>query len=157
MSDKEQAIAELQTAHDHFRSAIAGLPDAAYNEVWLGTWNLSEVLAHMAGWFREMSGGFARAGRGERPAPDGVDYSDPQPWNDRFATQAKPGVAALADWDAAYAEYRSAAESLDDSLYGTNPENGRLRIGNRLLQGAGVHHFEEHQPELDAWLAARKG
>ena len=157
MSDKTQAIAELDTAHDRFRGAIADLPDAAYGETWLGTWNLSQVLAHMAGWWREMCGGFARAGRGERPAPEGVDYSDPQPWNDRFSALAKPGKAALQDWDAAYGEYHAAAEALDDNLYGVDPEKGRPRIGNRLLQGAGIGHFEEHQPQLDAWLASRKG
>jgi hypothetical protein len=156
MSDKEEAIAELQAAHDRFRSSIAGLPDEAYAETWLGTWNLSQLLAHMSGWYREMQGGFERAGRGERPTPEGVDYSDPQPWNDRFAADAKPGKAALADWDAAYDEYRSAAEALDGSLYGVDPEKGRPRIGNRLLQASGINHFEEHQSQLDGWLASRK-
>jgi hypothetical protein len=157
MTDKQDAINELDAARDRFRSSIADLPDAAYSETWLGTWNLSQVLAHMAGWWREMAGGFERVGRGERPAPEGVDYSDPQPWNDRFSAAAKPGTAALADWDAAYDRYRGAAEALDDSLYGIDPEKGRPRIGNRLLQGAGIGHFEEHQPDLDAWLASRKG
>jgi hypothetical protein len=157
MSDKQDAIAQLDAARDQFRAGIAGLPDEAYGETWLGTWNLSQVLAHMAGWWREMSGGFGRVARGERPAPEGVDYSDPQPWNDRFSAAAKPGKAALDDWDAAYAEYRGAAEALDEGLYGVDPEKGRPRIGNRLLQGAGIHHFEEHQPELDAWLASRNG
>jgi hypothetical protein len=104
-----------------------------------------------------MSGGFARAGRGERPTPEGVDYSDPQPWNEKYEKLAKPGKEALADWDDAYNEYRSAAESLDDSLYGVDPEKGRPRIGNRLLQGAGIGHLAEHQAELDDWLASRKG
>ena len=64
MSDKAQAIAELDAAHDRFRGQIAELPDAAYGETWLGTWDLSQVLAHMSGWWREMSGGFARVARG---------------------------------------------------------------------------------------------
>ncbi|HKS91405.1 MAG TPA: maleylpyruvate isomerase N-terminal domain-containing protein [Tepidiformaceae bacterium] len=157
MSDKSEAIAELDAAHDRFRGEIADLPDAAYSETWLGTWDLSQVLAHMSGWWREMSGGFARVARGERPAPEGVDYSDPQPWNDRFSAVAKPGKAALNDWDAAYSEYRGAAEALDETFYGVDPEKGRPRIGNRLLTGAGIGHFEEHQPQLDAWLSSRKG
>lgn len=157
MSDKTDAIAELDTARDNFRGRIADLPDEAYGEVWLGTWNLSEVLAHMSGWYREMSGGFGRVANGERPAPAGVDYSNPDPWNAKFAAVAKPGKAALADWDEAYGQYRSAAESLDDSFYGVDPEKGRPRIGNRLLHGAGIDHFAEHQGDVDAWLASRKG
>lgn len=156
MTDKAEAIRELDAARDRFRKGIADLPAEAYAETWLGTWNLSQVLAHMAGWWREMRGGFERVSRGERPAPEGVDYSDPQPWNDRFSAAAKSGAASLTDWDAAYSEYRAAAEALDASMYGVDPEKGRPRIGNRLLQGAGLGHFEEHQPELDAWLASRK-
>lgn len=153
MSDKSEAIAELQAAHDRFRGGIAGLPDARFDETWLGTWNLSQLLAHMSGWYGEMTGAFERVARGERPTPEGVDYNDTDTWNATFARDAKPGRAALADWDAAYDRYLAAARALDDSQYGVDPEKGRPRIGNRLLQGAGIGHFEEHQGELDAWLA----
>ncbi len=156
MSDKSDAIARLDAAFVHFRAQIAGLPPAAYDETWFGTWNLSQLLAHMAGWFREMAGAIDRTGRGAKPAPDGVDYSDPEPWNARFAAGAKPGVAALTDWDAAYATYRDAAARLPDELFGVDPEKGRPRIGNRLLQGAGIGHFEEHEPPLAAWVGVRK-
>ncbi|GIW12918.1 MAG: hypothetical protein KatS3mg062_0357 [Tepidiforma sp.] len=155
MSDKAQALAALDAAHDRFRAAIAGLGDDAFSETWLGTWNLSQLLAHMAGWYREMAGAFERVARGERPAPPGVDYSDPEPWNERFAAAAVPGRAALDDWDSAFAQYRAAAEALPEELYGIDPASGRPRIGNRLLQGAGIGHFEEHQHELEAWLASR--
>lgn len=153
MSDKSDAIAELQAAHDRFRSGIAGLPDSKFDETWLGTWNLSQLLAHMSGWYGEMTGAFGRVARGERPTPEGVDYNDTDTWNAKFALNAKPGRAALAEWDAAYDRYVAAARALDDSQFGVDPEKGRPRIGNRLLQGAGLGHFEEHQGELDAWLA----
>jgi hypothetical protein len=155
MSAKSEVIGRLEAAHDEFRAKIAGLPVEAYNEVWLGTWNLSEVLAHMAGWFREMAGGFERVGRGERPVPEGVDYSDADAWNAKFSALAKPGKAALVDWDEAYAAYLGGARALSEDLYGVDPEKGRPRIGDRLLQGAGIGHFEEHAPDLDAWLKSR--
>lgn len=155
MSDKSDAIARLDAARIHFRAQIADLPPDAYEETWFGTWNLSQLLAHMAGWFREMTGAIDRVGRGEKPTPDGVDYSDPEPWNTRFAANAVLGLAALADWDAACAAYRDAAARLPDNLFGVDPEKGRPRIGNRLLQGAGIGHFEEHEPSLSAWVAAR--
>src|SRR6185437_8621986 len=156
MADKAEAIAQLQTAHDGFRAPIADLPDAAYGETFLGTWNLSQILAQMSGWYDELAPGFERAGRGERPTPEGVDYSDPQPWNDKFAAKARPGRAALAQFDASYDNYKAAAEKLDASHYGVDPERGRPKIGNRLLQGAGIGHFEEHTPDVASWLASRK-
>lgn len=157
MAEKAEALAELQSRYEAFRSKIADLPDAAYDETWLGRWNLSHVLAHMTGWFREMVGAFERVGRGERPAPEGVDYGDADRWNAGFEKDAKPGREALHAWDAAYAAYHDAAAALPAEQYGIDPEKGRPRIGNRLLQGAGIGHFEEHQPELDAWLSSRAG
>lgn len=154
MTDKATAIAELEAGYNNFRSKIAGLADDAYSEVWLGTWSLDQLLAHMAGWYREMAGAFERVGRGERPAPEGVDYSKPDPWNEKFAAQAKHGKAALADFDAAFDTYVGAARRLGDDRYGIDGE--RPRIGNRLLQGAGTGHFEEHGPELEEWLKKRK-
>jgi hypothetical protein len=156
MSEKDQAIAKLQSKYDSFRASIADLPDAAYNETWLGTWSLSQLLAHMAGWYKEMTGAFSRVGQGQPPTPAGVDYSDTDTWNAKFAQDAKPGRAALADWDANFKGYRDAAQGLPDSLYGIDPEKNRPRIGNRLLQAAGVHHFDEHQEQLDEWLKSRK-
>lgn len=155
MATKDEALAALDEGYRQFREPIAALDDAAYGEPWLGTWNLSECLAHMAGWYREMAGAIERVGRGERPAPDGVDYSDADAWNSTFAPRALAGRAALDDWDAAYGAYRAAAAALPGSLYGEDPQKGRPLIGNRLLDGAGVHHFEEHQPDLEHWLKSR--
>ncbi len=153
MATKTEAIGELDAAYQRFRGKVADLSEDAYAETWLGTWNLSQTLAHMAGWWAEMTGGIERVGRGERPTPEGVDYSDPDPWNAKFAATASPGQAALQVWDMRFKKYKEAAEALDDSLFGEN--EGRAKIGNRLLDGAGIHHFAEHEPQLDAWLASR--
>ena len=156
MSDKAAAINELESAYEKFRAPIAGLADDAYSEVWLGEWNLSQLLAHMNGWFREMSGAIERAGRGERPTPEGVDYSKADEWNVGFAKNAKPGKAALAEFDEGFKMYLGAARNLPDTMYGIDPEKGRPKIGNRLLDGAGIHHFNEHQGDLDSWLKSRE-
>ena len=155
MANKQEALAQLDAGYTQFRARVQDLPDQAYEEQWLGEWNLSQVLAHMAGWFREMTGAMKRVGRGERPAPEGVDYSDPQPWNEGFAKEAKPGRQALADWEAAFIAYRAAAVELGDDKYGVDPEKGRPLIGNRLLEASGIGHFEEHQGDLDEWLKSR--
>lgn len=155
MSAKSEQLEKLDAAHDEFRALIADLPDAAFGETFLGEWNLSHVLAHLAGWFREMGGAFERIGRGERPSPPGVDYSDVEAWNGRFAESARNGRAALEEFDAAYGAYRAAAAALSEELFGVDPEKGRPRIGDRIIETAGWGHFEEHLPEVREWLGAR--
>ena len=73
MPDKAAAIDALEQEYVTFRELIVDLPDAAYREVMLGVWDLEHVLAHMAGWYREMSGAFERVARGERPVPEGAN------------------------------------------------------------------------------------
>ena len=154
MANRAEVLAELDRAHDVFRARIADLPEEAYREVWLGEWDLARLLAHMAGWFNEITGGIERVGRGERPTPEGVDYSNADAWNAKFAATATPGKAALAVFDLRFRQYRDAAAALDESMFGLS-DQGKPKIGNRLLDGAGIHHFAEHQPELEAWLATR--
>ena len=156
MVSKSEALAELDSGYTNFRTLIADLDDDAFAETWLGSWNLSQCLAHMAGWYREMTGAIDRVAAGEPPAPPGTNYNDTETWNTRFAAHAKPGREALADWETAYAAYREAAGALSDDLYGFDAEKNRPRIGHRLLPAAGIGHFEEHQPELERWLASRK-
>lgn len=155
MTDKTTAITELEAKYQAFRGPLTGLSDAAFAETWLGDWNLSQLLAHMAGWYGEMTGACERAARGERPTPEGVDYSDADTWNAKFAQDALPGSAALNAFDAAFERYKAAAEAMPEALYGIDPEKNRPLIGNRLLQTAGIGHFEEHQPQLLEWLGRR--
>lgn len=157
MSSKAETLAALEAGYSLFRASIADLDDDAYSEPWLGSWDLAHCLAHMAGWYREITGSIARVGRGERPTPGGVDYADTDGWNERLTSDAKQGRDALRDWDEAYRAYYDAGATLPESLFGIDPEKGKPRIGVRLLDGAGIHHFAEHQPQLDAWLASRRG
>jgi hypothetical protein len=156
VADKDTAIHDLELGYQEFRAPLERLEGDDFKEIWLGEWSVCELLAHMAGWYREMTAAIERAGRGERPTPEGVDYSDADTWNAKFAKQAKGGEAALKDFDSAFHAYLAAAKALPENLFGTDPERGRPLIGNRLLQGAGIGHFEEHQPQLDAWLKGRR-
>ena len=117
---------------------------------------MGELLAHMGGWFKEMTFAMQRAGRGERPTPEGVDYSNADTWNARFSATASPGKHGLATFDAYFKRYIEAAKALPEEMYGADATSGKAKIGNRLLQGAGIHHFEEHTAELETWLASRK-
>lgn len=157
MTDKATTIKELENRYERFRAPLEHLDDGAFSEVWLGEWNLSQLLAHMTGWYREMTPAFERVARGERPVPEGVDYSNSDEWNAKFSKDARAGKSALREFDEAFAGYAGAAKQLPENLYGTDPEKGRPLIGNRLLQASGIGHFEEHQAQLDEWLKSRKG
>lgn len=154
MANKDETIGALERAYAEFRGRIANLPEDAYDEVFLDKWNLSQLLGHMAGWYKEIRNSCERVAAGQKPTPDGVDYANSDLWNAKFASTATPGKAALVSWDHRFKEYVTAAKGLDASLYGE--KDGRPMIGNRLLQAAGLGHFEEHGPEVAAWLAARK-
>ncbi|MEP6870574.1 MAG: maleylpyruvate isomerase N-terminal domain-containing protein [Anaerolineaceae bacterium] len=155
MAEKLDTLATLETKYAEFREKISGLPADAYDEVWLGEWNLAQLLAHLAGWFGEMTVGLKRVANGERPTPEGVDYSDADAWNAKFAATASPGAASLSDFDSAYAGYRDAANALPEDKFGVDPQTGKPRIGLRLLDGPGIHHFDEHLPEIEEWLSKR--
>lgn len=155
MSDKSDSLATLESKYQEFRAKISGLPAGAYDEVWLGEWNLAQLLAHMAGWFGEMTIGLKRVANGERPTPEGVDYSDADAWNVKFAASASPGLGALDSFDGAYTSYREAAKALPEDKFGVDPQTGKPRIGVRLLDGPGIHHLDEHRPQIDEWLSTR--
>ncbi|MBA4180955.1 MAG: hypothetical protein C0506_10240 [Anaerolinea sp.] len=156
MTAKAETISTLEAKYHDFHARIVDLPDDAYGEAWLGDWNLSQVLAHMAGWFSEMAAAIGRVSRGERPTPDGVDYNDVDAWNQSFAAGVTAGRSSLQAFDEAYAAYLDAAKALSDDQFGIDAEKGRPKIGTRLLQGAGIGHFEEHEPQLDEWLGRRR-
>lgn len=156
MSDKDDALATFGEGYAAFRGLLAGLPDAAYREVWLGEWDLNRLLAHMAAWYREFLPAFDRVARGEHYKSPGADYSDADGWNARFAAQAKDGSAALTDLDAAFAAYRAAAAALPEGLFGTDSETGEPRPGSFLLSWGGAGHYEEHHPQVRGWLQSRK-
>ena len=155
MSSKTEVIAELETKVAAFRTKFADLPDEAWMEQWLGQWNLSKLLAHMAGWAKEMTAGLGRVAAGQRPVPEGVDYGNADAWNAKFTATARPGRNQLAAFDLRFREYVEAAKALPEEQFGASPE-GKPKIGNRLLDGAGLHHLAEHGAHIDAWLASRR-
>lgn len=155
MSDKATTIAELESAYAKFRQTIDTVPDIAWEETMLGQWKLNHLLAHMAGWAKEMTRSIQRVGAGQPPTPEGVSYANADIWNAKFASTASPGKYSIVSFEHAFSRYIDAAKGLNDDLFGQNAE-GKPKIGNRLLTNAGIGHFKEHQEELNRWLASRK-
>lgn len=154
MATKDEAIAAFEAAYADFRARLDRLDDRAWDETWLGSWKMEHLLAHMAGWAHEMTNGLERVKNGQRPTPDGVSYTDTDAWNAKFASTATPGKAALPSFELAIKQYLAAARALPDDLFGEG-ENGKPKIGNRLMEGGGTHHFKEHGEEIEAWLGRR--
>ena len=154
MATKDEAIATFEKAYADFKAKIDAIKDDAWDETWLGEWKTEHVLAHMSGWAREMTGGIERVAKGERPTPEGVSYADSDAWNAKFSALAKPGKEALAEFENAIAGYLAAARALPEEYFGVG-ENGKPKIGNRLLETAGIHHFGEHGEHLDAWQSGK--
>ena len=155
--DKQTAIKQVRDGYSELLASVQGLDEPAMNKVFYGDWSVKDLLAHISGWHHEMTRSMERMARGEKPTPEGVSYADGDAWNAKFTENTTPGKASLAGWDAGFQEYVSAARALGEDQYGTDPASGKPRIGNRLLQGAGIGHLAEHREELDAWLMGRNG
>lgn len=151
--DKQTVLKDLQDAFDELLAAVDGLDDGAMATAFYGTWSVKDILAHIAGWHRQMTGAMERMARGERPTPEGVDYSDADAWNARFAAamrvQSAPTV--VAGLRQSFANYRRAAQAIADDRYGEG------KTINRILEGSGYGHYREHLPAIKEFAVKASG
>ena len=151
MSDKETALQQLDAEYQKLLQAIEGLDESQLTRVWFGEWSVKEIIGHVLGWEREMIGALQRLARGERPVPEGVDYSNSDEWNGKFASAVAPiGVrTVLADWRQAHMNYVKAARTVPDDRYGER--DGKPQTVNRLLETSGTAHYKEHAADVSEW------
>jgi len=147
--DKKTALKNVQDGFDELLASVQGLDEQAMSTVCYGAWNAKDILAHIAGWQHAMTGALERMARGERPTPEGVDYSDADGWNARFTLAMKQQHAAtvIADLRQSFANYLRAARALPDDRFGDG------KTVNRLLENSGYGHYREHLPALRALRA----
>src|SRR6266446_8773666 len=86
---KDELLNQAARDYKALQETLTGLNEAQMTEVWLGTWSVKDIVAHISGWHREMTPALDRLARGERPVPSGVSYDDVDAWNARFALAAK--------------------------------------------------------------------
>ena len=142
--DKNNAINKVEEGFAAVLAAITGLDESAMSRRFYGDWSVKDILAHIAGWHEQMSEAMNRMARGERPTPEGLDYSDADAWNARFAgamtvQSAETVVATLRQ---TYANYLRAARAIPDDRFGEG------KTINRLLETSGYGHYAEHLPAL---------
>ena len=117
-------------------------------EVWLGTWGVREIVAHIAGWHREMTPAVERVARGEPPYAEGT-YDDFDRWNARFVETRKDASTddLLREVDLSHREFlRAVARLSDETLVPGQPARG-------LVDGVGANHYREHAAQIVQWRA----
>ena len=148
--DKPTVLAKTEAAFADLVAAVNGLDERAMSRRFYGEWNVKDILAHIAGWQHQMAAGMERLARGERPTPEGVDYSDADAWNARFAAGMRPqsGETVIADLRQSFATYMRAARAIPDDRFGEG------KTINRILEASGYGHVEEHLPAIKEYRAS---
>lgn len=150
--DKQQVIQAEREGYSAFRESITDLTDEEMKRPAFGTWSVREVVAHLAGWHEQLGTGLERVARGERPTPEGVDWSDVNGWNARFAAEAEGQSPAelLSLLDERVERFMAALDAVPDDRFGDG------KTVNRLAAGAGYGHFEEHAREIEEARKSRR-
>lgn len=144
---KAELLAELEQEFGNLMKAIEGLSYEQMIKPWFGSWSVRDILAHIIGWHHEMDGVLQRIARGERPVPEGVDYSDPDSWNSRFALTwgAASPAAVVAELKASKELFVSAAQQVPEERF----EDGKAAF--RIMHATAIDHYKEHYPAILEW------
>lgn len=144
---RDALLAELDEAFANLQRTYRDLGEAQKRVVMQGTWSVKDILVHIAGWHREMAPALGRLARGEKPVPEGVDYSDFDAWNARWVEAARqtPVTAVEQELADSFASFRQAVAGL--------PEN-RLapgRTADKIIHEVGMNHYRHHAGQIRAW------
>jgi hypothetical protein len=147
MSRLDDLLADLEAAFSELKQAMDGLTHQQMLERWFGEWCVYDICSHIIGWHHEMDDALDRISRGEKPAPEGVDYSDSDAWNARFIETwvQSSGEAVLQELDVSKDLFVEAARQVPDDRF----EEGRAAY--RILTGSGPNHYREHAANIREW------
>jgi uncharacterized protein (TIGR03083 family) len=151
-ADKAGVIEEYRQSYRALRALLDRLTEAQMTRPFMDGWSVREVLGHILGWHQQLALGLERMAQGQRPTPEGVDWSDVQGWNERFAREAaaRPVRDLIQDLERETERFLRALEALPEDRFGEG------KTVNRLAAGAGFEHFREHARDIEAALAAGK-
>ena len=149
MTSRDELIQRLNTAYQDYRSAVEGLSEPQFDKKWLdGRWGAREITAHITGWLGQLGGGLERMSRGEKPQPEGVDWTgEGDQWNATFASHAKgkKHKQILEELEHGIETFKRSAMMVPEDRYGEG------KTANRLFDGAGIVHFKEHADMIRDW------
>jgi hypothetical protein len=143
---KQDLLRQAERDFEGLKAAIAGLDESQMATVWLGSWGVREIVAHISGWHREMIPALERLNRGEAPFPSGA-YDDFDAWNARFV-EARKGLATadvVRGLDASHRDLLGVASELPETHFA----EGQTVPG--LLDGVTAGHYREHAEQIREW------
>jgi hypothetical protein len=151
MQTRDELLAAAEREYAAFSAALKGLDDARMTEVWLGTWSAKDIVAHMAGWHREMIPVLERLARGERPLPEGVSYDDVDAWNAKFAAARRgtPTEEIRRELEASHGAFLKAAAAVPAERY----QPGKTAW--KVVDLNSAHHYQEHGGQIRDWRKER--
>ena len=146
MSDKARLLREADDEFSALRQVIDGLSEPEMLQVWLGSWSIREILAHISGWHEVMTPALERVGRGVEPYPVGT-YDDFDAWNARFVEERAGMKLAdvVAELVGSKRDFVRAAAAVSEALFAPG---GAARS---LFEGAGPGHYREHIGQIREW------
>jgi hypothetical protein len=144
---RDEILKSLDEEFDTLLRSIEGLSDEEMTRLWFGEWGVRDVLAHVAGWHWEMTAAFDRMSRGERPVPEGVDYSNADSWNAKFAAASKDTDPdeVVEDLIASKGAFVAAARKVPEDRFAEG------KTAYRILYTTGIDHYREHYPAIQDW------
>ena len=137
---RNNLLADLDTAFAELQQAMDGLTHHQKLQRWFGEWCVYDICSHIIGWHHEMDDALERIARGERPVPEGVDYSDADAWNARFIETwvQSSGEAVLQELETSKGLFVTAARLVPEDKF----EDGRAAF--RILHATAIDHYREH-------------
>ena len=148
---KDELLNEAAREYKALHEALQGLNEEQMTQVWLGTWSVRDIVAHIAGWHREMGPALERMARGERPVAEGVSYDDIDAWNERFAAARRSTAVAdvLLELDKSHAYFLKMAAAVPGDRF----QPGKTAW--KIVDQNGGHHYHEHGEQIRAWRSSR--
>src|SRR2546425_6376567 len=130
---KDELLNQAAREYKAFHETLTGLNEAQMSEVWLGTWSIKDIVAHISGWHREMGPALERLARGEKPVAPGVSYDDIDAWNAKFAAAKKKASVAdvLLEFDNSHEYFMHAAAGVPTERFQPGKTAWKLVDGNR--------------------------
>jgi len=147
VSTKQDLLNAAAREYKAFHETIQGLNEQHMTEVWLGTWSVRDIVAHMTGWHREMVPALERIARGERPVPAGVSYENVDAWNQKFADAKHDTTVAdvLQEFDESHEAFMHAAAQVPDDRFVEG------KTAWKIVDNNSAHHYHEHADQIRAW------
>jgi hypothetical protein len=151
MSAKQDLLNQAAREYKAFHETIHGLNETHLTEVWLGTWSVKDIVAHLVGWQQELTPALERIARGERPIPEGVSYDDVDAWNARFAAARRDAAAneVLLELDRSHEAFMQAAAAVPEDRFAAG------KTAYRIVDQNTAHHYQEHAEQIRGWRAAK--